>query len=107
MMKWSSSTSRLITSSQLVRKRTSRFLSNTNNERNSNSLLFNTPIILRSINDIVQRYDIFLIDQFGVLHNGLEPSPGNYDKIGISLCELHFLFLHRCIGCVRFLEKSW
>jgi HAD superfamily hydrolase (TIGR01459 family) len=35
------------------------------------STLLNTPVVLRGLNEIVDRYDIFLLDQFGVLHNGI------------------------------------
>jgi hypothetical protein len=40
------------------------------------SLLMDTPIVLRGLSDIANRYDLFLFDQFGVLHNGVEPIGG-------------------------------
>lgn len=40
------------------------------------SLLMDTPVVIRGVEEIVDRYDIFLLDQFGVLHNGQEPLPG-------------------------------
>jgi HAD superfamily hydrolase (TIGR01450 family) len=40
------------------------------------SLLLDTPIQLRDITEIANRYDIFLFDQFGVLHDGMKPLPG-------------------------------
>ena len=40
------------------------------------SLLMETPIQLRSLRDVAERYDLFLFDQFGVLHNGAKPVDG-------------------------------
>jgi ribonucleotide monophosphatase NagD (HAD superfamily) len=34
------------------------------------------PIKLRGITDIINMYDIFLLDQFGVLHDGKNAIPG-------------------------------
>lgn len=35
-----------------------------------------TPVNLRGLHEIIDRYDVFLLDQFGVLHDGLRPLPG-------------------------------
>lgn len=40
------------------------------------NLLMDTPVVLKGVTDIVDRYDIFLLDQFGVLHDGVTPLPG-------------------------------
>ena len=40
------------------------------------SLMMDTPVLLRGIGEIADRYDLFLFDQFGVLHNGVQPVPG-------------------------------
>jgi hypothetical protein len=45
------------------------------------SLLMDTPIVLRRLSDIANRYDLFLFDQFGVLHNGVEPIDGAIDML--------------------------
>lgn len=45
------------------------------------SLLMDTPIVLRRLSDIASRYDLFLFDQFGVLHNGVEPIDGAIDML--------------------------
>lgn len=42
--------------------------------------------MLRSVTDIVPQFDIFLLDQFGVLHNGLSALPGAIDAVKY-LCE--------------------
>lgn len=40
------------------------------------SLLMDTPIILRGLRDVIDKYDVFLLDQFGVIHDGVKPLPG-------------------------------
>eukprot|EP01038_Epipyxis_sp_PR26KG_P009671 gene9671-13021_t len=47
-----------------------------------NSFL-NIPIHLRSLNDIVHKYDVFVLDQFGVLHNGQTPLPKISETLSI------------------------
>lgn len=39
-------------------------------------LMMDTPVVLRGLNDVINRYDVFLLDQFGVLHDGANPLPG-------------------------------
>lgn len=39
-------------------------------------LMMDTPVVLRGLNDVINRYDVFLLDQFGVLHDGVKPLPG-------------------------------
>lgn len=34
------------------------------------------PVQISSLHEIVDQYDVFLLDQFGVLHNGKHPLPG-------------------------------
>jgi ribonucleotide monophosphatase NagD (HAD superfamily) len=46
-------------------------------------LLMDTPVVLRGVADIVDRYDIFLLDQFGVLHDGVAPLPGVLDTLNM------------------------
>ena len=55
-------------------------------------LIMNIPIHLRGFTDIINMYDIFLIDQFGVLHDGNKALPGSIElldeikrKVGPSL----------------------
>ena len=38
--------------------------------------MMNTPVLLRGLGEIADRYDLFLFDQFGVLHDGLAHIPG-------------------------------
>ena len=40
------------------------------------SLLDTTPIVLRGAADIIANYDLWLLDQFGVLHDGVKAYPG-------------------------------
>jgi HAD superfamily hydrolase (TIGR01459 family) len=40
------------------------------------NLLLETPVQLRDIKEIATRYEIFLFDQFGVIHDGDAPLPG-------------------------------
>ena len=40
------------------------------------SLMMDTPVLLRGLGEVADRYDLFLFDQFGVLHNGVQPVPG-------------------------------
>jgi HAD superfamily hydrolase (TIGR01459 family) len=45
------------------------------------SLLLDTPVQLRGIREIVDRYDLFLFDQFGVLHDGVRPVDGTIEML--------------------------
>ena len=42
--------------------------------------------MIRSVRDIIPQFDIFLLDQFGVLHNGVSALPGATDAVK-SLCD--------------------
>eukprot|EP01031_Cornospumella_fuschlensis_P029373 gene29373-35457_t len=35
-----------------------------------------TPVTLQGLRDVVDKYDVFLLDQFGVIHDGVKPLPG-------------------------------
>lgn len=50
-------------------------------------LLLETPVVLRKLEEIVSRYDIFLLDQFGVLHNGAQALPGAVDAVQMLLAR--------------------
>ena len=39
------------------------------------------PTIAKGLDDIVDRYGVFLVDQFGVLHDGMKPYPGAVDAL--------------------------
>ena len=43
---------------------------------NKYSLMMDTPVLLRGVGEIADRYDLFLFDQFGVLHDGATPVAG-------------------------------
>jgi beta-phosphoglucomutase-like phosphatase (HAD superfamily) len=45
------------------------------------SLLMDTPIVIRGFVDIADRYDLFLFDQFGVLHDGASPIKGTIELL--------------------------
>ena len=46
-------------------------------EARQGNLLLDLPILLKDIDkDFIDRYDVFLLDQFGVLHDGTNPLPG-------------------------------
>lgn len=45
------------------------------------NLLLNTPPLLRGLREIIDRYDIILVDQFGVIHNGNHPLPGSIEAL--------------------------
>ena len=47
----------------------------------SPSLLMDIPIQLKGIEEIADKYDVFLFDQFGAIHNGDKPLPGAVDVI--------------------------
>jgi len=51
-------------------------LSSLSSSSSSSSLIMNIPIHIRGFVDIINMYDIILIDQFGVLHDGKKPLPG-------------------------------
>lgn len=38
--------------------------------------MMDTPVLLRGLGEVADRYDLFLFDQFGVLHNGVSHVPG-------------------------------
>jgi HAD superfamily hydrolase (TIGR01450 family) len=40
------------------------------------NLMMQTPVVLPGLHTLAGRYDIFLLDQFGVLHNGVKPFDG-------------------------------
>ena len=42
----------------------------------SYSVLMDTPIVLGGLKSIIDRYDLILFDQFGVLHDGFKQTPG-------------------------------
>ena len=45
--------------------------------KSSTDLVLEIPVLLRKIEeDFLDRYDCFLLDQFGVLHDGTNPLPG-------------------------------
>lgn len=43
--------------------------------------MLDTPVVLRHFSEIASRYDIFLLDQFGVLHNGVAAIPGAREAV--------------------------
>ena len=45
------------------------------------SLLMDTPVQLRGVREIVDRYDLFFFDQFGVLHDGVRPVDGTIEML--------------------------
>lgn len=45
------------------------------------SLIQNIPIVIRDVTDIAKNYDTFLLDQFGVLHNGVSAFPGAIEAV--------------------------
>ena len=45
------------------------------------SLLMETPIQIRGLAEIADRYDLFLFDQFGVLHDGVKPVDGTISML--------------------------
>jgi ribonucleotide monophosphatase NagD (HAD superfamily) len=45
------------------------------------SSIIDIPVLLQGLKDISARYDIFLFDQFGVLHDGLNPYPAAVETI--------------------------
>lgn len=47
------------------------------------SLLMSTPLLARSVHDLVQKYDIWFLDQFGVLHDGLKCNEGALEAVAL------------------------
>ena len=47
----------------------------------SKPLLLDIPVVLRSLSDVIGRYDAVLVDQFGVLHNGVQAIEGSVEVI--------------------------
>ncbi|TYZ54825.1 hypothetical protein PybrP1_004224 [[Pythium] brassicae (nom. inval.)] len=45
------------------------------------------PAIIHGIGAVSDRYDVFLVDQYGVLHNGSEPYPGAIDCFARLLAQ--------------------
>ena len=52
------------------------YIRNTTKLLKSFYLFLNTPVMIRGLHEIMNRYFLFLFDQFGVLHDGVEPVPG-------------------------------
>ena len=46
---------------------------------NNRPLILDLPIVLRGLSDVIKRYDAVLFDQFGVLHDGINPIPNAID----------------------------
>ena len=66
-----------LTSSLLSKLQTrKRMVTNLFSSSTTYSLLMETPIQLRSLKEVAERYDLFLFDQFGVLHDGAKPVDG-------------------------------
>ena len=42
-----------------------------------------TPIVVDGVASLVARFDVFLIDQYGVLHDGVGPYPGVIDALAL------------------------
>jgi len=53
----------------------------TSRQLSTYSLLMNTPIVTKGVGDLADKYDCFLLDQFGVLHDGANPLPGVVDAL--------------------------
>jgi HAD superfamily hydrolase (TIGR01459 family) len=51
------------------------------------STLLNTPVVIRGIQDVAESFDCFFFDQFGCIHNGIEP----YDNSIAVLQQLKLL----------------
>jgi HAD superfamily hydrolase (TIGR01459 family) len=47
----------------------------------SSSTCSSIPLVHSSFRDVVDRYDAFILDQFGVLHNGVNALPGAIDCV--------------------------
>lgn len=59
---------------------------NNNNNNEDSDIIKRSYTIHSSFADLVDRYDAFILDQFGVLHNGVEALEG-----AVAMCE----YLHR------------
>jgi len=54
----------------------------------SANLILDIPILLKDISEISQRYEIFLWDQFGVLHNGKISLSQSVQVLLVQYCEI-------------------
>ena len=70
-------TSRSLSSLSLLSSSLSSSSLSSSSSSSSYQSIMNIPIKLRGFNDVINMYDIFLLDQFGVLHNGKQAIPGN------------------------------
>ena len=52
----------------------------------STDLVLEIPVLLSKIEDfLLDRYDCFLLDQFGVLHDGTNPLPGAIEIVNLLI----------------------
>jgi len=42
-----------------------------------------TPCAVTSVDELIEHFDVFLLDQFGVLHNGTEAFPGSHEALQV------------------------
>lgn len=65
----------MLISARAIKMR-SKSMSRLHSTSTSQQLILDIPVSLRGFREIINKYDIFLFDQFGVLHDGREVFPG-------------------------------